>query len=172
MSTTDPCATLVKRAGASYFPSAVCDWIDACGACNGDNSTCIIGCDGIINSTASFDQCGVCNGDSSSCVCPTLHTLSILSLLAALFFLMFICYYAVRKFVLPRRYGHAPLLVALTTLCSWFMVSAALTIKFLSNWHLIQNCSWLMGWNVTLVPVLLCVLLILGCWSTVWPPDP
>ena len=39
---------------------------DACGVCNGDNSTCL-DCAGIPNGTAIIDACGVCNGDGSTC---------------------------------------------------------------------------------------------------------
>ncbi|KNC49942.1 uncharacterized protein AMSG_06250 [Thecamonas trahens ATCC 50062] len=43
--------------------------LDACGVCDGDNSTCV-GCDGIRVSDggALFDLCGVCGGDGSSCI--------------------------------------------------------------------------------------------------------
>ena len=43
--------------------------VDACGVCNGDNSTCA-GCDGIPNSGLQFDCSGVCGGsdfDSQDC---------------------------------------------------------------------------------------------------------
>jgi len=39
---------------------------DACGVCDGDNSTCS-GCDGVPNSGLENDACGVCDGDNSTC---------------------------------------------------------------------------------------------------------
>jgi hypothetical protein len=39
---------------------------DECGECGGDNSTCA-GCDGVANSGAVEDACGVCEGDGSTC---------------------------------------------------------------------------------------------------------
>lgn len=46
---------------------------DACGVCNGDNTTCI-GCDGIIDSGLIYDLCGVCGGNSTTCVSITSPT--------------------------------------------------------------------------------------------------
>ena len=39
---------------------------DACGICDGDNSTCL-GCDGVPNSGLVNDTCSVCGGDNSTC---------------------------------------------------------------------------------------------------------
>ncbi|XP_052825418.1 uncharacterized protein LOC106872791 [Octopus bimaculoides] len=39
---------------------------DACGVCNGNNSTCT-DCAGVVNGTSLEDQCGMCNGNGSSC---------------------------------------------------------------------------------------------------------
>lgn len=40
---------------------------DACGVCNGDNSTCT-GCDNVVNSGIVDDFCGVCDGDNTTCM--------------------------------------------------------------------------------------------------------
>lgn len=40
--------------------------LDACGVCNGTNSTCM-GCDGVPNSGKVVDACGVCGGTNSTC---------------------------------------------------------------------------------------------------------
>lgn len=40
---------------------------DACGVCDGDNSTCL-GCDGVPNSGVVYDYCGVCGGAGNTCV--------------------------------------------------------------------------------------------------------
>ena len=55
------CVELI--AVAKYVYSLV---YDACGVCNGDNSSCM-DCWGIINGTARYDACGVCQGDNSTC---------------------------------------------------------------------------------------------------------
>lgn len=39
---------------------------DACGVCNGTNSTCM-GCDGVLFSNLTYDACGVCNGTNRTC---------------------------------------------------------------------------------------------------------
>lgn len=44
-----------------------CAQNDACGVCNGDNSTCT-DCLGVINGRAKVDLCGVCNGTNNTCV--------------------------------------------------------------------------------------------------------
>jgi hypothetical protein len=41
-------------------------FIDECGVCNGNNSTCS-DCSGTPNGTKEIDECGVCGGDSSLC---------------------------------------------------------------------------------------------------------
>ena len=40
--------------------------LDACGVCDGDNSTCL-DCAGVPNGNAVIDACGVCGGDGSTC---------------------------------------------------------------------------------------------------------
>lgn len=42
-------------------------FIDECGICNGNNSTCA-DCAGVPNGTSVVDQCGVCGGNNSTCV--------------------------------------------------------------------------------------------------------
>ena len=42
------------------IPLDTCTTVDACGICNGDNSTCR-GCDGLPNGKT-IDSCGVCGG--------------------------------------------------------------------------------------------------------------
>ncbi|MBT6163978.1 MAG: hypothetical protein HOH92_09775, partial [Crocinitomicaceae bacterium] len=52
----------------NYDDSAngLCQTLDDCGVCNGDNSTCA-DCAGVANGTSALDDCGVCNGDNSTC---------------------------------------------------------------------------------------------------------
>ncbi|KAJ3409231.1 hypothetical protein HDV05_004547, partial [Chytridiales sp. JEL 0842] len=50
----------------SIKPSTLAAKLDACGVCNGNNSTCT-DCDGVVGGTAKRDNCGVCNGDGSTC---------------------------------------------------------------------------------------------------------
>jgi len=47
-----------------------CIMDDACGVCDGDNSTCI-GCDGVLDSGLVLDVCDVCGGNSTSCIFVT-----------------------------------------------------------------------------------------------------
>lgn len=51
-------------------------FVDACGVCLGDNSTCA-GCDGVPNSGAATDECGTCGGDGSGCVLMARELISI-----------------------------------------------------------------------------------------------
>ncbi|XP_046551912.1 mucin-19-like [Haliotis rubra] len=44
--------------------------MDACGVCNGDNSTCS-DCSGVPNGGKVLDACGLCNGDGTSCLAVT-----------------------------------------------------------------------------------------------------
>eukprot|EP01047_Picozoa_sp_COSAG01_P062804 COSAG01_NODE_8048_length_2940_cov_193.142555_2_plen_327_part_01 len=44
------------------LPGSTDNLIDACGVCNGTNTTCA-GCDGVPNSNATIDRCGLCNAD-------------------------------------------------------------------------------------------------------------
>lgn len=46
-----------------------CEQTDACGVCNGDNSTCK-DCFGVINGGAAVDACGVCGGLNNTCIVP------------------------------------------------------------------------------------------------------
>jgi hypothetical protein len=46
---------------------------DACGVCNGNNSTCK-GCDGVVNSGKVIDYCGICGGNNSTCLNLTIQT--------------------------------------------------------------------------------------------------
>lgn len=46
-----------------------CKQVDACGVCNGDNSTCK-DCFGVINGNAVVDVCGVCGGSNNTCLVP------------------------------------------------------------------------------------------------------
>ena len=52
--------------GVTYTTPAQLPQLDACGVCNGTNSTCL-GCDGIPFGLQ-LDHCGVCGGDGRSCM--------------------------------------------------------------------------------------------------------
>jgi len=51
----------------SCDPANVTAFVDACGVCGGDNSTCT-GCDGVLFSNVVFDICGVCGGSNDTCL--------------------------------------------------------------------------------------------------------
>ncbi|KAJ3414852.1 hypothetical protein HDV05_005916, partial [Chytridiales sp. JEL 0842] len=50
----------------SCVDSTIAAKLDACGVCNGNNSTCT-DCAGVVRGTAKLDNCNVCNGDGSTC---------------------------------------------------------------------------------------------------------
>jgi hypothetical protein len=50
---------------SQYYPTKK-DFIDECGVCGGDNSTCA-DCLGVPKGLAKFDECGICNGNNSTC---------------------------------------------------------------------------------------------------------
>ena len=45
---------------------SLASFIDGCGICNGNNSSCI-DCAGVVRGSAVLDACGVCAGDNSTC---------------------------------------------------------------------------------------------------------
>lgn len=58
---------LVNCNNVAQYPKPIppCRY-DACGICNGTNTTCA-GCDGVPNSGLEYDACGVCGGREESC---------------------------------------------------------------------------------------------------------
>jgi len=67
---SDPGSDTSGEAGSTGGDTAeqecVSGIVDACGVCDGDDSSCA-GCDGVPNSGKVEDACGVCGGDDLSC---------------------------------------------------------------------------------------------------------